>query len=48
MFDQMTPSSWFWILVALMISCYARMSQQTVAKKLPGASMASVSRLMNF
>lgn len=48
MFDQMTPANWFWILMALMLTCYMRVATLKSQPPMPTISAASVISLFNF
>lgn len=42
MFDQMTPANWFWILMALLVTCGAKIMMETSPYRPEPVSPAAV------
>lgn len=43
--EQFTPSNWFWIFMAILITCYIKIAAPRVAEKTP-VMPASIAHLL--
>lgn len=48
MFDFFTPANWFWILVALLLSCYIKVHSMANQRPAPAPSVSPASIISVF